>query len=84
MAQQFTQPQQQVKIRTGMYIFMKDNPNPVVLYFDNPQAVYDELKQAMKSATPVLIDKTANGPIKRLCVVSNMIRGLALQDEQYQ
>lgn len=81
MAQQFSQ---QVKIRTGMYVFIKDTTNPIVLYFDNPQAAYDELKQAMKSATPVLIDKQANGPIKRLCVISNQIRGLALQDEQYQ
>lgn len=81
MAQQFSQ---QVKIRTGLYVFVKETVNPVVLYFDNPQAVFEELKQAMKSATPVLIDKQANGPIKRLCVVSNQIRGLALQDEQYQ
>ncbi len=81
MTQQFSQ---QVKIRTGLYVFLKESMNPVVLYFDNPLAVFDELKQAMKSATPVLIDKQANGPIKRLCVVSNQIRGLALQDEQYQ
>lgn len=81
MTQQFSQ---QVKIRTGLYVFIKETNNPIVLYFDNPQAAYDELKQAMKSATPVLIDKQANGPIKRLCVVSNQIRGLALQDEQYQ
>ena len=81
MAQQFSQ---QVKIRTGLYVFLKETANPVVLYFDNAQAVFDELKQAMKSSTPVLIDKQANGPIKRLCVVSNQIRGLALQDEQYQ
>ena len=83
MSQQFSQ-QSQVKIRTGVYVFIKDTLNPIVLYFDNPQAVFEELKQAMKSATPVLIDKQANGPIKRLCVVSNQIRGLALQDEQYQ
>ena len=81
MAQQFSQ---QVKIRTGVYVFLKESMNPIVLYFDNPQAVFEELKQAMKSATPVLVDKQANGPIKRLCVISNQIRGLALQDEQYQ
>lgn len=81
MAQQFSQ---QVKIRTGLYVFLKETANPIVLYFDNPVAIFDELKQAMKSATPVLIDKQANGPIKRLCIVSNQIRGLALQDEQYQ
>ncbi|MBQ3311013.1 hypothetical protein IJG72_02945 [bacterium] len=83
MAQQFSQ-QSQVKIRTGIYVFLKDTLNPVVLYFDNPQAVFEELKQAMKSTGPVLIDKQANGPIKRLCIISNQIRGLALQDEQYQ
>ncbi len=81
MTQQFSQ---QVKIRTGVYVFLKESMNPIVLYFDNPQAVFDELKAAMKSATPVLVDKQANGPIKRLCVISNQIRGLALQDEQYQ
>ena len=81
MTQQFSQ---QVKIRTGVYVFLKDSMNPIVLYFDNPLAVFDELKAAMKSATPVLVDKQANGPIKRLCIISNQIKGLALQDEQYQ
>ena len=80
-----TQPyQQQLKIRTGVYVFLKETINPVVLYFDNPQGAFEELKQAMKSATPVLVDKQANGPVKRLCVISNQIRGLALQDEQYR
>ena len=76
--------QQQLKIRTGVYVFLKETINPVVLYFDNPQGAFEELKQAMKSATPVLVDKQANGPVKRLCVISNQIRGLALHDEQYQ
>ena len=76
--------QQQLKIRTGVYVFLKETINPVVLYFDNLQGAFEELKQAMKSATPVLVDKQANGPVKRLCVISNQIRGLALQDEQYQ
>ena len=76
--------QQQLKIRTCVYVFLKETINPVVLYFDNPQGAFEELKQAMKSATPVLVDKQANGPVKRLCVISNQIRGLALQDEQYQ
>ena len=76
--------QQQLKIRTGVYVFLKETINPVVLYFDNQQGAFEELKQAMKSATPVLVDKQANGPVKRLCVISNQIRGLALQDEQYQ
>ena len=44
-----TQPyQQQLKIRTGVYVFLKETINPVVLYFDNPQGAFEELKQAMK------------------------------------
>ena len=75
-----TQPyQQQLKIRTGVYVFLKETINPVVLYFDNPQGAFEELKQAMKSATPVLVDKQANGPVKRLCVISNQICTMTLK-----
>ena len=29
--------QQQLKIRTGVYVFLKETNKPVVLYFDNPK-----------------------------------------------
>ena len=45
MTQQFSQ-QSQVKIRTGVYVFIKDAFNPVVLYFDNPQAVFESNVQS--------------------------------------
>ena len=51
--------------------------------FDNPQAVYAELKQLMKSPTPVLVAKEPIGPIKKLCFVSTQIAGLVLQEEPY-
>ena len=56
---------------------------PIVMYFDNSQAVYAELKQLMKSPTPVLVEKEPMGPIKKLCFVSTQIAGVVLQEEPY-
>lgn len=83
MTQSFQQPQQQVKIRTATVLMFKGSPSPVVLYFENPKAVFDEIKQLMKSATPTLIEKDALGPIKKVCFMSNAIMSVILQDEQY-
>ena len=82
MTQQFSQ-QAQVKVRTGVYVFIKETLNPIVLYFDNPQAVYLEMKQLMKSPAPVLVEKEANGPVKKIAFVSTQISGVVLQDEVY-
>ena len=85
MAQQFTpqQPQQpqQYQTRTCLVMFLKGSATPIQLYFENPQAVYAELKQLMKSPTPVLVEKEPIGPIKKLCFVSTQIAGLVLQEE---
>ena len=68
MAQQFTPQQpQQLQTRTCLVIFLKGSATPIQLYFENPQAVYAELKQLMKSPTPVLVEKEPIGPIKKLC-----------------
>jgi hypothetical protein len=53
------------------------------LYFDNPQAVYMEMKQLMKSTSPVLVEKEANGPVKKVAFVSTQLSGVVLQDEKY-
>ena len=81
MAQQFTTPQ--VKTRTTLLIFVKGSSAPVVLYVENPQAVYEELQQAIKGQASTLIEKEGSGPIKKLTVLSNQISAVALQDEQY-
>ena len=47
MVQQFNTPQ---KTRTAVILFLKGSATPIVMYFDNPQAVYAELKQLMKSS----------------------------------
>ena len=78
MVQQFGTPQ---KTRQAVILFLKGSATPLVMYFDNPQAVYAELKQLMKSPTPVLVEKEPIGPIKKLCFVSTQIAGLVLQEE---
>ena len=80
MAQQYM-PQQ--KTRTALVLFLKGVATPVLLYFDNPQAVYLEMKQLMKNPSPVLVEKEPIGPIKKFCFVSTQISGLLLQEEPY-
>jgi len=80
MTQQYL-PQQ--KVRTALVLFLKGAATPVVLYFDNPQAVYMEIKQLMKNPSPVLVEKEANGPVKKISFVSTQIAGVALQEETY-
>lgn len=74
-------PQQ--KTRTALVLFLKGAATPVLLYFDNPQAVYMEMKQLMKSPSPVLVEKEANGPVKRISFVSTQLAGVVLQEETY-
>ncbi len=74
-------PQQ--KTRTALVLFLKGAATPVLLYFDNPQAVYMEMKQLMKSPSPVLVEKEANGPVKKIAFVSTQLAGVVLQEETY-
>lgn len=77
------QTQQQVKIRTALLIFIKGSAAPLVLYFDNPQAVYAEIQELLKAGAVKLVEKDTNGPIKKFSVMSNQISAVAMQDEQY-
>ena len=71
MVQQFNTPQ---KTRTAVILFLKGSATPIVMYFDNSQAVYAELKQLMKSPTPVLVEKEPMGPIKKLSFVQHRLQ----------
>lgn len=84
MQQQFAQTPQ-IKTRISILIFLKGTAAPLVLYFENPQAVYDEMIQVLKmSATSSkLIEKETVGPIKKVCFMSNQICGVAMQEEQF-
>ncbi|MBR3890033.1 hypothetical protein IKJ53_05915 [bacterium] len=80
MAQQYM-PQQ--KTRTALVLFLKGVATPLLLYFENPQAVYLEMKQLMKNPSPVLVEKDAIGPVKKVVFVSTQIAGVVLQEETY-
>lgn len=83
MPQPFSQPQ--FKTRTAILLFIKGSAAPMVLYFENPQEVYEEMLQILKtsSATAKLIEKEAIGPIKKFSILSNQISAVATQEEQY-
>ena len=55
----------------------------MVLYVEKPEELYVELQQLMKSAAATLIEKETQGPLKKVCFVSNQIASLAIQEEQY-
>ena len=84
MPQPFTQGSP-MKKRTSVLVFLKGTTAPLVLYVENPLALYDELSQVIKanSSTPKLIEKATMGPIKKVCILSTQICAVALQDEQY-
>lgn len=82
MATQFSGTPQ-IKTRTAVLIFIKGSSAPVVLYVENPQAVYEEFQQLLKGQSSTLVEKEGTGPIKKLTVHSSQISAVALQDEQY-
>lgn len=81
MSQQF--PQQQFKTRLVLLVFLKGASAPIVLYFEDTMAVYEELLAVIKSQSPVakLIEKEPIGPIKKIAFMSNQIISVALQEE---
>lgn len=81
MAQQFNA--QNIKKRTSVLVFLKGSTAPLVLYVENPEELYAELQQAMKSTTAALIEKETQGPLKKVCFISNQIAAVAVQEEQF-
>lgn len=81
MAQQFNA--QNIKKRTSVLVFLKGSTAPLVLYVENPEELYAELKQAIKSPTAVLVEKETQGPLKKVCFISNQVASLAIQEEQF-
>jgi len=84
MPQPFAQPPQ-LKTRIAVLVFIKSSAAPMVLYFDNPMAEYEDLVQTLKTSGAVnkIIEKDTIGPIKKFCISSNQIAGVAFQEEQY-
>ncbi len=84
MPQPFVQPPQ-IKTRISILLFIKGSAAPMVLYFENPLAVYEELIQLLKTtpASNKIIEKETIGPIKKFCIAANQISAVAMQEEQY-
>ena len=74
----------QIQTKISFLIFLKGSVAPIVLYFENPQGVYDNLQKVLTAQeAPKLIELDALGPIKKVCLVSSEISGISLQEEQY-
>lgn len=86
MAQQFN-PQgmnaQNIKKRYAVLVFIKGSTAPLVLYVKEAQELYNELVELIKSNNSVLVEKETEGPLKKVCFLSNQIAALAIQEEQY-
>ena len=79
MGQQF--PQQQFKTRFAVLVFIKGAAAPLVLYFEDAKAEYDEFVAAMQMPGAKMIEKEPLGPIKKVSVMSNQIASVAIQEE---
>ncbi len=72
------------KQKVCFLIFLKGSVAPIVLYFENPQSIYENLQNILRAQeAPKLIELDALGPIKKVCLVSSEISGISIQEEQY-
>ena len=81
MSQQ--QIQGTIKTRMAVLVFCRDVSNPMVLYFDNAQKVYEDLKALINSTEIKMVEFEPNGPIKKAALLSSNIMGVAIQEERY-
>ncbi len=81
MAQQ--QIQGKIQTRQALLIFCKDCASPLVLYFDNPVEIYEDLKGLLNSNEIKMVEFEPIGPIKKAALTSDKIVAVALQEEQY-
>lgn len=84
MAQQYNNPNaQNIKKRYAVLAFIKSSTAPLVMYVKEPQQLYDELVGLMQSQKAVLFEQDTEGPIKKVCFLSNQLAAVAIQEEQY-
>ncbi|MFH0703242.1 MAG: hypothetical protein V2B14_06905 [bacterium] len=77
---------QQIKSRKPVLIFLKVVGPPLVLYVEDSEATYKEIRQIILNASeqsPKLIEKIGKGPLKKLSVLDTQIAGVAIQEETY-
>ncbi len=81
MSQQ--QIQGKIVTRSAVLLFCKDMAQPLVLYFDNAQKVYDDIKLLINSPDVKMVEFEPLGPIKKASILSDRIVAVAIQDEKY-
>ena len=65
-------------------VFLNSLAAPVALYTDNPVALYEEMKRIIQGAnekSPKLIEKTGQGPLRKVSFMDTQVIGVALQNE---
>lgn len=81
MAQQYTNTQTLSK-KVAFIIFVKGSIAPIVLYLDEPEKVYENVQSLLNNPNPPQsFEIEANGPIKKVSVVTSEVTGCALQEE---
>ncbi len=75
---------QQIKTRRPVLLFLKMVGPPLVLYVDNPDDTYFDIKNIIANAnpkSPKMLEKIAKGPLKKIAVLDTQIAGVAIQEE---
>jgi hypothetical protein len=70
--------------RTGLLVFLRGLASPVVLYGEDPTALYEDLKNVMRqcsSTQPKLIERSGTGPLGKVVFLDTELVGCALQNE---
>ena len=71
-------------MQISVLVFMKSLATPLVLYSENPTALYEEIKQLIRSAnpqSPKLIEKPGIGPLRKVAFLDTEVSGTAVQME---
>jgi hypothetical protein len=71
-------------MQISVLVFMKSLATPLVLYADNANQLYEELKQIIRAANPQapkIIEKQGVGPLKKVAFLDTEISGVAMQLE---
>lgn len=81
MSQQFNNPQSLNK-KVAFVVFVKGSIAPIVLYLDDPAKVYENVQNIIRNPqAPKVFEIDANGPIKKVTLVTAEVTGCALQEE---
>jgi hypothetical protein len=74
-------------MNTTVLVFLKSLATPIVLFTENPQQTYDELKDILKkvhASSPKLIEKKTIGPLRFVTFWDTELAGCALQVDPNQ